>query len=66
MIEVVCSNGDRVTAPCPESAVRAALELVEDHWQAMPVQGRGRDLSFAFWVEGQHVRTVRARDLRDA
>lgn len=64
MIEVLLSNGDRAEAECEEGAVAAARQMIEDHWLALPLQGRGRDLTVAFMVEGQHVRTVAARVLR--
>jgi hypothetical protein len=63
MIEIVCSNGDRANAPCEASAVLAARTLREDHWLAMPCQGRGRDLTFSFFVVGQHSVTVTSKEL---
>lgn len=63
VIEIVCSNGDRTEAPDEESALLAARTMREDHWLALPVQGRGRDLSFSFFVDGQHSMTVTAKAL---
>ena len=63
MIEVVCSNGDRASAPDPEAAVVAARQMERDHFDACPVQGRGRDLTFAFWVAGKLVRSVGVKAL---
>lgn len=62
-IEILCSNGDRTFALDEESALVAARQMREDHWLALPVQGRGRDLTFSFSVDGQHVRTVDWRAL---
>ena len=57
-IEVVCSNGDRTEVTCPEAALRAARQMERDHFDACPVQGRGRDLTFTFMTDGVFVRTV--------
>ena len=63
-IEVVSSRGDRAFANDPESALAAARQLREDDFNAMPVQGRDTGHTFAFFVNGEHVRTVEARDIR--
>lgn len=60
MIEVICSSGDRAEAPTPEGALQAARTMRDDHFDSMPVQGRGRDLTFVFLNDGEHVRTVNA------
>lgn len=64
MIEVLCSTGDRTEAECPESALVAARQMMEDHWQASPSQGRGRDLMFSFLVAGEVVRVVEGKEIR--
>jgi hypothetical protein len=68
MIEVTCiQNGDWAEAPCPASAVVAALTLADD---AMPRLGgrRGRRqgaglFTFRFEVEGRTVAIVDERAL---
>ena len=63
-IEVICSSGDRAEALDVESAIVAAKAMIEDHWLALPVQGRGRGLTISFMVDGQHSRTVDAKVIR--
>jgi hypothetical protein len=63
MIEILLSNGDRAEADDPESAVRAARQLIDDNFDALPVQGRGRGLTVTFLVEGAFVRSVDAREI---
>lgn len=62
-IVILCSNGDRATAPDEGGAISAARQMERDHFDACPVQGRGRDLTFSFEVEGKHVRTVGVKEL---
>jgi hypothetical protein len=63
-IEIVCSNGDQTEVPDDwEGAVAAARQMERDHFDACPCIGRGRDLTFAFLVDGKHVRTVDAKAL---
>lgn len=39
MIEVILSNGDRAEADTPEEAMLAARTMLDDAWNANPVQG---------------------------
>jgi hypothetical protein len=63
-IEVICSNGDRASAPDPEGALVAARTMERDHFDACPCQGRGRDLTFTFVTDGTIVRTVDVKAIR--
>jgi len=63
-IEVVCSNGDRSEVPEDwEGAVAAARQMERDHFDACPCIGRGRDLTFAFFVDGKFSVTATAKGL---
>lgn len=63
IIEITASNGDRAYADDHECALLAARTMADDDFDACPTQGRGRNLTFTFTVDGQHVRTVTAKAL---
>lgn len=55
MIEVLLSNGDRAECETPEEAVFAARTLMDDAWEANPVQGNHPTVTFL--VDGRAVRS---------
>jgi hypothetical protein len=65
MLEVHCSNGDwaEPADDTPECAVATGLQLLEDAWRAMPVQGKGEELTASFYCDGALVATANRKAL---
>lgn len=55
MIEVILSNGDRAECDEPEEAILAARTLLDDAWEANPVQGNHPTVTIV--VDGKMLHT---------